>query len=369
MKSPSLPCRQTPAVRRAPVGDTARGFTLIETVAVLAILAVLAAVVAENILTRMRMAARTAEANSLATMAQTLQQFAVRSKVLPAATNVPATLGAELAVALERVQRTAGGNPRWVWADPACQVGATPTTLPYVQTAAGSAQPNRVRMVLVSSVGAPLPARTTGPTAAEFESMWTSAAGGVPACLEGAWQGAAEDLKIQRVDLGALFCRVVLENVDFLRTAPYSVETTNTLTTIASGSRRDFWLLRGTVLNFHYSDSSLQAREYLAEDVSYTFENGRWGRYLRYGPNRANGWFGEMVDRFLAAPPPPGGTRRYSTQQWVIDAMYTFLYNFGQWSLDYFYGGPPWPHIPGYEQSQAGSTGLSDYSGDLLINN
>jgi len=44
-------------------------------------------------------------------------------------------------------------------------------------------------------------------------------------------------------------------------------------------------------------------------------------------------WFGQMVDSFLAAPPPPNGTRRYSNQQWVVDTMYTFLYDFGQWSL------------------------------------
>jgi hypothetical protein len=191
--------------------------------------------------------------------------------------------------------------------------------------------------------------------------------GGVPAFLRSVWNGSPEDLTLQRLEVGALFRRLILENVDNWRLAPYSIETTNTLTTIASNSRREMWFLNGTVVNFHYSDNTLQAREYLIEDASYTFENGRWTRYLRYGPNRNLGWFGEMVDRFLAAPAPPNGTRRYSTQQWVVDAMYQFLYCFGQWSLDYFYGGPPWPHIPGYEQSSAGATGLADYSSDLLI--
>jgi hypothetical protein len=215
-------------------------------------------------------------------------------------------------------------------------------------------------------VGAALPTRTTGPTAAEFESVWNAPPNTVPGALAG-WSGLVDDLKIQRMDVGTLFCRVILENVDFLQAAPYSVDSTNTLTTLPAGSRREFWLLTGTVLNFHFADNSLQGREYVMEDVGYTFENGRWGRYLRYGPNRSNGWFGEMVDRFLAAPPPPGYTRRYATQQWVVDAMYQFLYCFGQWSLDSFYGGPPWPHIPGYEQASAGSDGLKSYSSDLLI--
>jgi prepilin-type N-terminal cleavage/methylation domain-containing protein len=340
-----------------------RGFTLIEIVAVLAVLAILAAIVAENVLTRLRDAARQAEVTSLSTLAKTLQESVIRTKYVPAATNMVGLLAVDLALPANRVSHNAAGNPRWFWVDPNCQV-----TLPYTQTAFGSsARPQRVRLAVVSSVGAALPARTSGPSASEFESVWNTAPQTVPSAVGANWGGQADDLKIQRMDVGSLFCQVMLENVDFINGAPYSVDTTNTLTTVPSGTRRDFWLLTGTVLNFHYTDNSLQGREYVMEDVGYTFENGRWGRYLRYGPNRSNGWFGEMVDKFLAAPPPPGYTRRYATQQWVIDAMYQFLYCFGQWSLDSFYGGPPWPHIPGYEQSSAGSTGLQDYSSDLLI--
>lgn len=330
-------------------------------------LAILAAIVAENVLTRMRDAARQAEVTSLGTLAKSMQESVIRTKFIPAASNLVGILAAEIAQPANRVSHNSSGNPRWFWTDPNCQVGATLTNLPYSQTAVGSARPQRVRLAMVSSVGAALPARNTAPSAAEFESVWNAPPRTVPSALASAWGGQVDDLKIQRVDVGTLFCRVMLENVDFINGAPYSVETTNTLTTVPAGSRRDFWLLTGTVLNFHYTDNSLQGREYVMEDVGYTFENGRWGRYLRYGPNRGNGWFGEMVDRFLAAPPPPGYTRRYATQQWVIDAMYTFLYDFGQWSLDSFYGGPPWPHIPGYEQAAAGSQGLQDYSSDLLI--
>jgi type II secretory pathway pseudopilin PulG len=335
-------------------------------IGVLAVLAILGAIVAENVLTRMRDAARKAEATTLNTLAKTLQDSVIRTKYIPAPTNLAGIVAADLAQPVSRITHNAAGNPRWFWLDPQCQVGASPSTLPYTQTAQGSVRPQRVRLAVISSVGAPLPARTSGPTQAEFDSVWNAPLNTLPSALSG-WAGLVDDLKIQRLDAGTLFCRVILENVDFYYPAPYSVESTNTLTSVPVGSRREFWLLTGTVLNFHYADNSLQGREYLMEDVGYTFENGRWGRYLRYGPNRSNGWFGEMVDRFLAAPPPPGYTRRYATQQWVIDAMYQFLYCFGQWSLDNFYGGPPWPHIPGYEQASAGSQGLQDYSSDLLI--
>ncbi len=371
---PKLPESPLPALTGARRRST-RGFSVVELVGVLAIVAILAGLIAENLIEKMRLAAVEAERTSLATMAQTLEQYVVRTKSIPSLASLPATLAADLAVATERVAQTAQGNPRWFWVDPESRVGTNAAgSLGYVQTASGSAvQPQRLRLVVLSSVGAPLPASGfTPPTTNQFLQAWNTVRGGIPAFLSSVWNGRADDLNIQRVEVGTLFCRVVLENLDANYDAWYSVDATNNpaslpkLTGTASNNRI-FWLVRGTVLNFHYPDQSLQAREYIMEDVGYTFENGRWGRYLRYGPNRSTGWFGEMVDKFLAAQPPPGATRRYATQQWVIDAMYHFLYCFGQWSLDYFYGGPPWPHIPGYEQANAGATGLADYSSDLLI--
>jgi len=364
---------RTSDFHRAPVhaaGGRRGGFTLIETIGVLAIIAILAAVITGQIITRIRIAARAAETATLSAMAETLHKSILRTKTIPAATNLASFIADEMAVSATRVLRTEPtGNDRWFLVDSGARVGTnTTSTLPYTQTGAGSRQPVNLRFMIVSSTGDELPALPTGNTA--FSEIWNTAPNQMPTNFPAAWALNREDLKIQRMDLGAVFCRVVLENVDYYAPAPYSVETTNTLRTVPVGSRMEYWLLAGTVLNFHYSDTnrSLQAGEYIMEDVGYTFENGRWGRYLRYGPNRGNGWFGEMVDKFLAARPPPGGTRRYATQQWVVDTMYTFLYDFGQWSLDYFYGGPPWPHIPGYEQSSVGAQGLADYSGDLLLN-
>lgn len=340
---------------------------MIETIGVLVIIALLAAVITGQVVTRIRIASRKAEAATLASMAQTLAQSVARTKSIPAEANLARFIADEMAVSAVRVARTTpAGNDRWFLVDPAARVGTNVSSvLPYTQTALGSRQPVSLRMMIVSSVGDALP--TGAGISNGFATIWNTPPNEMPTNFPSSWARNREDLNIQRMDLGTLFCRVLLENVDYNTNAPFSVESTNTLRAVPAGSRMEFWLLAGTVLNFHYPDRSLQAREYIMEDVGYTFENGRWGRYLRYGPNRGNGWFGEMVDRFLAARPPPGGTRRYATQQWVIDSMYTFLYDFGQWSLDYFYGGPPWPHIPGYEQSAAGAAGLIDYSGDLLI--
>lgn len=363
------------------ISNRARGFSIIELVGVLAVLTILASLVTENILERLRQAAQEAERTSLATLAGAVEKNIIRTKSIPAVANLPAVVAADLAVPVQRVQESAQGNPRWFWVDPGHGVGASATNkLPYVQTAAGSAvPPQRLRVLVISSVGNPLPSPAiTAPTQQQFDDAWNTVSGGVLSALSSSWKGDPSDLNLQRLEIGALFKRLILVNLDSTNKAPYSIETTNTLTWIPAGERREMWFMSGTVINFHYATNTaqspgsglpvMQAREYLLEDASYTFENGRWTRYLHYGPGKQIGWFGEMVDKFLAAPPPPNGTRRYSTQQWVVDAMYQFLYCFGQWSLDNFYGGPPWPHIPGYEQSQAGATGLNDYSSDLLIN-
>ena len=347
------------------------GFTLIEVVGVLGIIAILAAVVTENVLKRIKLAHQNTEVASMTAVGGTLQTSIKRTKSIPAATNLASAVATYLSQSVTKVKTTVSGNTRLFLVDPNFRVGTNSAlTPPYTQSSDGSVQPISPRVLVLSSLGPALPAIEQD--AGAFANIWNTAPNGVPAGWPAAWAGRGQDLQILRLDMGSSFHRVILENLDLYHVAPYSIETTNTLTSVPVGSRKEMWFIDSTVINFHYNDSSLQAREYIVEDVSYVYENGGWRRYLWYGPSISSGWFGQMVDAFLAAQSPPGTTRRYSNQQWVIDAMYTFLYDFGQWSQEPsadghgFSGGPPWPHIPGYEQASAGASGLTSYSGDLI---
>ena len=361
----ALHARARYSCRGSAQGKGSAGYTLLEMLGVLAIVLLLSAVVAENVVTRIRNANADAEGVSITTLANAVQTSVVRSKSLPAATNWAQAAASYLSLPINKVTATASGIQRLFLADPAFRAGTNSLQqLPYVQTAAGSIAPISPRVMIVSSLATALPAITLNSTT--FSNIWHTPPNGVPVDWPSAWANKGQDLRIVRLDLVGLFHRVVLENLDLNYAAPFSIETTNTLTSVPVGGRKEMWLIDTTVFNFHFTDNTLQAREQIVGDVSYTFENGRWRRYVLYGPGLSAGWFGQMVDAFLAAPPPPGMTRRYSNQQWVVDAMYTFLYNFGEWSLDSFSGGAPWPHIPAYEQAYAGASGLSSYSSDLL---
>ena len=340
---------------------------------VLAVVTMLGAVVAENILTRIRIASRDAEATTMTTLAGTLRSSIIRSKSLPASTNWAQAVASYLSLPINKVTTTAAGNTRLFLVDPDFHVGTNIALgLPYTQTRDGSVRPVNSRIAMVSSLATALPTIATTDRAA-FSNIWNTLPNGVPADSSWlpAWANRGRDLRILRFDLGRLFHRVILENLDPNLPAPYSIETTNTLTAVPIGGRQDTWFIHSTAINFHSNDNTLQAREQVVEDVSYSYENGRWQRYLLYGrsdPSLSTVWFGQMVDRFLVAPLPPGMTNTYPSKQWIIDAMYTFLYDFGQWSIETpaFSGGAPWPHIPGYEQASAGASGLNGYSLDLI---
>lgn len=379
MKSQQQSAAARAGLAPAGVGATARtrpaaAFTLLETVGVLAILAILAAVVAENVLTRMRNANRAAEGMSLTTLTGTLRTSIIQSKSLPAAANWAQAVASYLSLPINQVTATASGNPRLFLSDPNFQVGTNSALgLPYTQTQAGSLRPVSSRIVIVSSVGTALPPLANNTSS--FSNIWNTLPNGVPAGWPSFWANNGPDLRIVRLDLGTLFHRVILQNLDLYNPAPYSIETTNTLTAVPTGGRQEMWFIHSTVINFHFNDNTLEAREPIVADVSYTYENGHWGRYVLYGPMSGTSslslsatWFGQMANSFLAAPAPPGSPNLYSDQQWVIDNMYSFLYDFGQWSLANFSGGPPWPHIPAYEQSSAAAGELSNASSDLISN-
>jgi hypothetical protein len=341
---------------------------VIEIIGVLCVMAILAGIVAVNALNSIKAKRREAEGTGMTSIASTLKTTILRTKYIPAQTNWAQVTASYLAMPVNKITTTEAGFTRLLLVDPALRLGTSSTSvLPYTQGVGGTVQPTtNARVILISSLSGQLP--TLDPTnTAVFSNVWNVAADGVPAGdVWAAWANKGKDLRIIRMDLRNLFSRVVLENLDFYKAAPFSVETTNTLTSVPAGARRELWLLNSTVFNFHFTDGTMQGREYIVEDVSYTYENGRWGRFLWYGPNRHNGWFGEMVDKFLAAPKPDWDTRRFASQMWTIEAMYVFLWNFGQWSLDSFPSGPPWPHTPAYELEAAGAQSLISCSGDLL---
>lgn len=368
------------------------GFTLIEMIAVLAIITILVAVATVNVIGQMKQAARKAEAQSMESMRDALRAYILRNKHIPAPADWPKAIAAELGVPLERVTKTRIGYPRFFCEDPQLDIGA-PTNgtrkLPFVQGATGSVEPINPRLTLVSTLGTNLPAIATNQSTA-FDDIWVTQSSSVPSGWS-TWGASGEDLWIQRLDLRSLFRRVVFNNLDPDHQAPYSIQhgstsladwdsTTdpslpkpvveeyagvdrmpNFLTMalvpppitpppsgpsglvppsstvrVASGNRLEMWLLETTAIRLLFADESVQAQEFLREDVSYVFENGRWSRYTNYGPRPPLSGFGLLAEQFRTAAIPTGN-KFGANPQAVIEEVFTYLYTYGVWAT----GNPP----------------------------
>jgi len=341
-----------------------RGYTLIELVGVLAIIAILAAVVTENILERMKRQMRQTEASNLATFADAMRKSIARTKSVPGAGDLPARIATELSLPGSKVTTTPYKYTRYFFMHPDFRVGTNSTsTIPYTQTVRGSTvEPANCKALIISSVGPIdedlIPAEMTGTT---FTNLWDASE---------EWDALARDVKLQRIELRDLFHRVILNNLDGYRPAPYSVESTNTLTYIVAGGRLETWFIDTTALNLHLASGELQTCEIIREDVSYVFENGRWVRYLTGGRGTGSGVFGSLVDAFLNSS-LYGGRKFAADQQSIVDEIYNYLWYVALWANDGFPGDDksnPRPQIPEWRVGYDAADRLADFAKNLVGN-
>ncbi len=305
------------------------GYTILEMVGVLIVIAIIAAIVLEGVLQKMKQAARDTEAQNLTNLVAALVRNVTVAKSIPNAgtwTYFVAT-NSLMAVAPNWVSNNAVGNARLFLTDPNFSL-----PLPYTQTVVGATSPPAsLRVAIVSSLAVPLP------VGASFADVWTNPPGSVPATWPAPWNSNyGQDLKIQRVDLGNLFHRVLLENLEATTNAPYAVEGSS-LTNVPALSQAQAWFLDSSALNLWFypnypslTTSNLQGRQYIKGDVSFVFEHGRWGRYVYYGRAPSYGPFGNWVNAFLTnslhTPVPP------ASPQAVADSMYNLLYYATLWA-------------------------------------
>lgn len=271
------------------------GFSIIETLGVLALIAILGAIAAHSSLARLKASNQEREQALLGSFARAFESAVIRSRTIPAAGDWAGAVAAELGRTPGHVRDNPVGNPRTLLLDPALHLGITATNLlPYLQTAAGSVQPANLRAVLVSSVGAPLPTLT----AEEFSRIWDTPSRTLPVGWPTSWAGRGEDLIIERVDFGRLFRKVILNNLDGAQAAPYGVDGSGQVT-IPPRSRVEGWFFDTSSVNLFYGSGVLQAREAVSRDASYVYENGRWGRSLVYGAGAGSTGLGELTEDFV----------------------------------------------------------------------
>lgn len=295
----------------------------------MAIITILATLAASTLITTLRIKQREAERGNLETLAEALPSHIRRDRTIPAATNWVQELVGELALPASRIGTTPAGNNRVMILDPAASIVPIdgPAGLPYVQTT-GAREPAHLRLVVVSSVGNPLPSLA----GVGFDNLWDATNDQLPAGFP-AWNGHPEDLRIQRLELGDLFHRIILNNLDATNTAVWTVDGSPSLQSLAPSSRREMWIIDTSALSLYEAGNVMAFREVIRKDVSYTYEAGRWNPHVigsGAAPASACGPFAELVDEFLSTPVRPGAVE--ANKEAMVNSMFNFMRDFKTWS-------------------------------------
>ncbi|HBR96974.1 MAG TPA: hypothetical protein DD979_06310 [Gammaproteobacteria bacterium] len=205
----------------------ATGFTLVEMVGVMAIMAILASAIVPNMIRSVMRARADQETTTLSTLADDLQRYILTNQSIPSpATNAWTTALASVSdLPRDKVEYNDNGFRRALYFDPRFLTSSDTTFTGYVQQH-GNITLVSPRVMLVSSLQANASAAPT--TTSDFDAIWdqTSSASVIE----------SESIKIERLNLGRFFHRLVLVNEGTSNNPAYTLGTAaaSTVTTAAS---------------------------------------------------------------------------------------------------------------------------------------
>lgn len=205
-------------------------FSLIELIGVLAVIAILATVIFTVTIKSLDRVANDQELAQLQTINQALRSSILRNGYIPKAygtSNWVQMVAQEMGSDEASVSANGRRLPRYLLIDPAIQIGGIGATVMatngYRQTPPGSAAPTNPRLLILSSIGVPLPAAISNgvpASSADFDGIWNAADGALPTgSAWTSWKGV-NDLKINRVNLQPLFVHLYLRLTNSVVTSP-----------------------------------------------------------------------------------------------------------------------------------------------------
>ena len=184
--------------------NSARGFTLLELIGVVAVIAILSSVLAPGVVQTINRSYAAAEDENLAVLASTLRTVVQTTRTVPGpAINTWTTaLAAQSEFTAQQIRFNRRNQQRTLLVDPLFFTSAEAPFGGYVQTSGLFQRPFSPRLMLLSNMAGAVPAVPN--TAAGFDAVWNQTA--AAAAIEG------PDLKIERIHLGDLFHHVLLTN-------------------------------------------------------------------------------------------------------------------------------------------------------------
>ena len=339
-------------------GRARQAWALVELVAVLAVIAILVMVGATAGLAYVDQLARNRERDTLTEFASALRQSIMRDLLIPDQTGYADQIATFSGRSPTEVLVNPRGNPRLLLIDPA--VTNSGLNLPFDQmgtplAGAGAGDLGNFRMMLVSSLGRPLPGGLVPlppggrPNAVVFSNFWATPEGAVPRGFAVGWD--PQDFFIQRIQLLDLFHPVALNHAEVtgaFTNGQIRLPGMNAFAPPTGAPLPDTrWYLQGTTLVLSNETDASLLSEIVKEPLTFTYEKGRWVRGtdglktatdLRSGITGAD--FEAAVSEFLASAVPPdeaedhgekdkgstpGGMGNYASAAQAVNAMSNYI--------------------------------------------
>ena len=319
------------------------GWTLIETIVVLAVIAILAAVMVPPVIKRIDHAVWTKETADLNAIGDAFTQSILRTKTIPSHTTWMNAVASQMSLPVSAVTTNPRRYARAFYIDQNLLINGS--GLPYTQTTNGATKPDTARVMIVSSLSSALPFPSGLLSSSDFDPIWNAPDGATPSTWT-TWAGTGDDLRIKKINLEPLFHQLILfnhdpPNDDPARDAPFSIDRMTTTRVAAGQAWRggNSYYLEGSDVWLLDSNFNVRTRYLLSRNISFIFESGSWRGQIQGGEtfSDSNGDtasdFLKLATAFYSSPVNPGANLGASPSA-VLVTMYTFMFDYVFWATE-----------------------------------
>jgi prepilin-type N-terminal cleavage/methylation domain-containing protein len=307
--------KQSSAIARLGWSHARAGFSLIEFIAVLAIISILALSLIGVVVKRVDIAAYSAEQTALSSITNALLQQVYLNKSVPCSTNWAQSAANWLNLPVSQIQTNARNYARAYCVDTNGWLGGNTN---YIQTTNGTTVPNNARVLIISSIGSALPVSSGPLTPTAFNNIWNTTYPQKPS-LWTLWNGRGEDLVIQRLTYTPCFKRLILVN-HFDNSGAFTIDAYSSPVNLTSASYFtngwDAYYITGTSLgicsnNIAANANTVQMKVVMNDDLSYVYESpGTWlGTIANGSVGSSASAFANLAQSFLGSGVMPNNAQ------------------------------------------------------------
>lgn len=309
------------------------GITLMETIAVLAVVAILTGMMVPPIIKRIEETRRTSEKADLLTIIDALKTEIVRTRTIPGSNTWASFISPHLGLPVSSITK----GRRLMVIDPNFRVGNPLAQLPYTQTTNGSLYPVSPRIMFLSvlSSGLTIPPDVLSDPV-KFQIVWDTPDRAVPVGWGTQWNGKGEKLVIQRFELSSLFNRLIIR-LENSSTAWISIDNSPPFSVTGFGLNRFY--ISGTVVSLYEKNgSSLFLREKLLTDTTYTFNGVNWDSRDIPSPESSSGLnnLAQIVDTILQDQYINADAKFGAVPKYLTTDLYYYMFIYTRWAYSGF---------------------------------